>query len=208
MSNTIEMEAELIEKAVNERNQLLKDAREKAERILAKAEVEDKRIKEENERQVVQLVGSELRTVRDRIVGQAELAGKGDLMAARSILLEQVYDRARSQLQDIAEDKNPNHKYSEVMELLLKEAVEHMGGEDFIVTVNQRDQNYMKSEIGVLSYKLGVKLRLSKEMIDVIGGLVLTSANGDKIYYNTLDGRLEHVRRNKEAEIATNLGVI
>ena len=208
MSKTMEMEAKLIEKAVKEQKELIKKAEEKAAKILTSAETEVNRIKTDNDRQIVQLVGSELRTVRDRIVGQAELGGKSDLMVARSILLERVYDAAKSELLKIVEGKNPDLQYSDLMEMLLKEAVDQVGGEDFVVTVNERDQTYMKSEIGVLSFKLGVKLRLSTEMIDVIGGLVLTSASGDKIYYNTLDGRLEHVRRIKEAEIAQKLGVI
>ena len=208
MSKTMEMEAKLIEKAVKEQKDLIKKAEEKAAKILTSAETEVNRIKTDNDRQIVQLVGSELRTVRDRIVGQAELGGKSDLMVARSILLERVYDAAKSELLKIVEGKNPDLQYSDLMEMLLKEAVDQVGGEDFVVTVNERDQTYMKSEIGVLSFKLGVKLRLSTEMIDVIGGLVLTSASGDKIYYNTLDGRLEHVRRIKEAEIAQKLGVI
>ena len=208
MSNTIEMEAELIQKAVNERNKLIKEAEEKAAKILAAAEAEASRITADNESQVLQLVGSDLRTVRDRIIGQVELKGKSDIMAARGIMLERVYDNVRTQLNFIAEGKDPNNDYSEILERLLKEAVEEVGGDDFVITVNKRDHSYLKSEIGVLSFKLGVKLRLSDELIDVIGGLKCTNANRDKIFYNTLDGRLENIRRTKEAEIATTLGVI
>ena len=208
MSNTIEMEAELIQKAVNERNKLVKDAEEKASKILAAAEAEANRITADNESQVLQLVGSDLRTVRDRIIGQVELKGKSDIMAARGIMLERVYDNVRTQLNQIAEGKDPNNDYKEILEKLLKEAVEEVGGDDFVISVNKRDHSYMESEIGVLSFKLGVKLRLSDELIDVIGGLKCTNAKGDKIYYNTLDGRLENIRRTKEAEIATTLGVI
>lgn len=208
MSKTIELETDLIQKAVKERNEIIKEAEEKAKKILHSAEAEVKRIKTENEYQVLQLVGSDLRTVRDRIVGKAELKGKSDLMAARSILLEQVYDTVRNKLNEIVEGKDPDHQYSVIMERLLKEAVEQVGGDDFVITVNKRDQSYMKNEIGVLSFKLGVKLRLSTEVIDVRGGLVCSSASGDKIYYNTLDGRLKHIRRIKEAEIASKLGVI
>jgi len=208
MSETLEMETDLIQKAVKERNEIIKEADEKAAKILASAETEVMRIKTDNDSQVLQLVGSDLRTVRNRIIGQAELKGKSDLMAARSKLLEQVYDNVRDKLKDIADGKDPNQQYSEILEKLLKEAVELVGGDDFIIAVNKRDQSYMKSEIGVLTFKLGVKLRLSTELIDVIGGLVCTSGTGDKIYYNTLDGRLEHVRRIKAAEIATKLGVI
>ena len=61
----------------------------------------------------------------------------------------------------------------------MRYVVEQVGGDDFVINVNKRDQSYMKSEIGVISFKLGVKLRLSSELIDVSGGLVCTSANGD-----------------------------
>ena len=208
MSKTIEMETSLIQKAVKKRNEIIKKAEEKAENILTSAETEVKRIKTDNERQVLLLVGSDLRTVRERIVGQAVLKGRNDLMVARSIILERIYDNVRDKLNDIAEGKDPDQQYNDILEKLIKEAVEQIGGDDFVITVNKRDQSYMKNEIGVLSYKLGVKLRLSTELIDVRGGLVCTSATGDKIYYNTLDGRLEYVRRTKEAEIALKLGVI
>ena len=78
--NSMELETQLIERVVEKRNDIITRAVERAEKILQAAEQEVKMIEVESEKQVLSLVGSELRAVRDRIVGKAELEGRKMVM--------------------------------------------------------------------------------------------------------------------------------
>ncbi len=209
MSGSIEMEAELIERAIEERNNLLARAEDRAKRILASAEAEVERFNAETDRQILQLVGSELRTVRDRIMGQAELEGRRKLSRRREELLSSVFDEVAGRLRDISEGKAEGVDYGEILKKLVVEASAAIGGEEFIVSANKRDLEYLKKNIRAVSKAVeGGKVELADKPIDVMGGVVVQNASGTKIFYNTLEGRLERVRRSYEAEVAERLGVI
>ena len=75
-TNSLELEAQLIEKIVEKRKGIMARAEEKTKEIMASAEEEVEKIRAESEKQIISLVGSELRAVSDRIVGNAELDGR------------------------------------------------------------------------------------------------------------------------------------
>ena len=69
---SLELEAKLIERIVERRNEIVSRAEERAEAILNAAEKDCERIRTESEKQILDIVSSELRAVRDRIVGRAD----------------------------------------------------------------------------------------------------------------------------------------
>ena len=93
-AKTLELETQLIERIVKKRKERMAMAEERASQILKSAEEEVGRIESESEEQVLSLVGSELRAVRDRIVGGAELEGRKMVMLSRQELLSQVFEDA------------------------------------------------------------------------------------------------------------------
>jgi vacuolar-type H+-ATPase subunit E/Vma4 len=203
----MEMEAQLIERAVEERNQILQNAKSRADKIKENAENEVERINGETERQVLNIVGSELRAVRDRIVGQAELQGRVKLMEARVQLLNSIYNEAENTLKSIAENKT-EIDYGMVLIKLIKEAVDAIGGDRFTVKSNERDNDYFKKNLNDISREMGVNLELDNKPIENIGGVVIGNKMNNKIFQNTLDGRLVKVKSMMAAEIAEIIGVI
>jgi V/A-type H+-transporting ATPase subunit E len=204
--STIDMEAQLIEKAVDERNQLIDRAKERAERLLQNAKNEEERINSDVERHMSTIVGSEIRAVHDRIVGRVNLEGRRDLMGAKMELIEDVFAKAQNQLIQLAE--SGTNDYNVVLKKLIIEAGHAIGGENLVVSSNKRDQEHVKSILLDISKELeGVKLELDITPIDTIGGVIVRNRNGTKTYYNTLEGRLMRVRNSKESEVAEKLGV-
>ena len=209
-TKSIEMEAQLIEKIVDKRNAIMTKAEEKAMKITQSAEEEVVRIKAESETQIVSLVGSELRAVNDRIVGSAELEGRKMLMLTRQELLSKVFEEAERRLEDMAEGMGP--EYTSILAKMISESVSAIGGEEFIVTANERDLDYIKKNLKTinrdLKKALGGTIRLEEEPIDITGGVVVRNIDATKTYYNTLSGKLDNVRSRIEAEVAEILGVI
>jgi len=209
VSKSTGMETGLIEKTVQKRNKILADAEKRAEEILKAAEAEQARINTETDRQIMQLMGSELKTVRDRIIGQAELEGRKVLMTARAEMLSKVYSQVENRLKDVVEVKSEDHDYGVILNKLIKEGVLAIGGNEFIVSANKRDMEYLRKNLKTIGGALeGATIRLDEKPLDILSGVVVKNISGDKVYYNTLEGRLARVRRIMEARIAEKLGVI
>lgn len=209
MSKSIGMETGLIEKTVQKRNKILADAEKRAEEILKAAEAERARINTETDRQIMQLMGSELKTIRDRIIGQTELEGRKSLMTVRAEMLSKVYSQAENRLKDIAEAKSKDQDYSVILNKLIKEGVLAIGGNEFVVSSNKRDMEYLRKSLKKIGGTIeGATLKLDEKPLEILGGVVVKNPSGDKVYYNTLEGRLERVRRIMEARVAKMLGVI
>jgi V/A-type H+-transporting ATPase subunit E len=206
----LDLEAKLIENVVDKRKSLLSQAKEKAEKVTKSAIEEVETINAESERQVLSLVGSELRAVNDRIVGSAELDGRKMLMQARQELLSKVFEEAERRLEVMAEGMGSD--YTDVLVKMISESASAMGGEEFIVTANERDLDYLKKNLRTinrdLKKALGGTIKLGDESIDITGGVVVRNVEATKTYYNTLKGTLVNVRSRIEAEVAEILGVI
>jgi len=209
----LDLETQLIERIVKQRNERVTKAEERAKEILKSAQEEVERIKDESEKQILSLVGSDLRASRDRILGRAELEGRRSMMDARQRVLSHVYDEVSKMLKDISDGKDKKVDYREILVNLIAEAAMAIGGEELIVSANESDLKYLGKNLGNINAQLKAIIRectvkLADESIDVIGGVVVRNSDGTKTYHNTLDGRLESVKTRFTAQVAEILGVI
>jgi V/A-type H+-transporting ATPase subunit E len=210
-TNTFELEAQLIEKIVEKRKNIMTHAEEKTKKIMASAKEEVEKINAESERQVLSLVGSELRAVNDRIVGSAELEGRRLLMQTRQELLSKVFEEAKRKLEEMAEGMKSD--YTTILVKLISESASAIGGEVFFVTANERDLTYIKKNLKTINRDLkkdlgDITIKLEDDPVDITGGVVVRNDDATKTYYNTLKGKLDDVRSKIEAEVAQILGVI
>jgi len=203
--STIEMEARLIEKAVEERNKLLERAQERANRILNNARNEEQRIRSDTERHMGTIVGSELRAVRDRIIGKENLEGRRKLMSAKTGLIDNIFMEAEKQLKNLA--SSGSDEYNAILLTLIVEASQAIDADNVIVSANTNDLEYLKENLKEVKKTLGETSVVLGEPIDTIGGVVLSNMEATKTYHNTLEGLLAKVRRLKESEVAVKLGV-
>lgn len=208
---TMGLETQLIERTVEKRNAIIARAEERAKKIIDTAKEEVERIKEESERQVLALVDSELRAVRDRIVGRVNLEGRKMVMMARQEMVSKVFEEAEKRLTEIVMGKEAD--YGEILTNLIVEAVTAMGEEEFIVLANKRDLEYLKNNIKKIKSRVKKVLdegsvKFDEKHIDIMGGVVVRNMEGTKTYNNTMEGRLVKARGRIEAEVAKVLGVI
>lgn len=212
-AETLELETQLIERIIKKRNERMAKAEERASKIIKSAEEEVERIKEESEKQILSLVGSELRAVRGRIVGGAELEGRKIMMLSRQELLSKVFDESKKRLAKIADGKDESTNYEEVLVKLIIETASAIGGEEFIISANENDLAYLKKNLSKIKKQAsdalgGGDLKLDDEPIDVMGGVVMRNSDGTKTFNNTLEGRLVNVRSRIEAQVGKILEVI
>jgi len=212
--STVEVEARLIERIVERRNTLLANAETEVENILKAAEEEVRKITEEGDQQILGVIGSELRAIRDRILGRANVEGKKMLVEVREQAISRGFDEAEKRLIGIAAGEDDSVDYWDILKRLIVEACSSIGGGEFLVSANERDTKLLKSRARarevkeLLNKTLGGDIDLVVEApTECLGGVIVRNREGTKIFYNTLKGRLLGVRRRIEAEIAEVLGV-
>ena len=203
--NSLDLETRLIERTMAQRDEMLEKAETEAKLLLDNSEKEAQRIKSETDRQILNIVASVLRGVRDRIVGGIELDSRKRLMMAREEVFQQIYSEAENKLKEINEDGKVHH---ETLVKLIAEAVTSIGGNEFIISTNDKDlidlkknQKKFESDIQKLT---GVKmtLQLDQTPISTIGGVVVKDVSGKKTFFNTLEGRMQKVQAKLNIQLA------
>ncbi len=211
--SSMELEAQLIERIVEQRKQLLKDADNEVEKIVESAVETVAKINSDSEVEILSLIGSDLNAAKDRIIGNAQLEGRKNLLLARQAILTGVFDEALERLRGISKRDDADFDKGEILIALIKEAAAEVGGGEFIVSGNEADLEYLGKNLGNVSMALKQsigesKVSLDSEPLDIGGGVVVRNSDGTKTYYNTFEGRLASVRARIESEIAESLGVL
>jgi vacuolar-type H+-ATPase subunit E/Vma4 len=205
--STIDLETQLIEKAVEERNKIIAQAEKRVNRILENAKAEEERIRKDTEQHMNTIIGSEIRAVHDRIIGRENLEGRKKLMSIKLGLINSVFDEVENRLVKLAE--SDTEEYKDVLLKLIFEAAKAIGKEDIVISANKKDIKYLQTQTTKISNELGgVKILLDDEPLDIIGGVIVRNTNGTKTYYNTFKSRLLHIRKNTESKVAEIMGVV
>ncbi len=201
----LDLETKLIERTMAQRDEMLAKADAEAKTMVDAAQAEAQRISSETERQVLSIVASVLRGVRDRIVGGVELDSRKRLMLAREEAFRQIYADAQKKLGELTADKKAYH---ETLVKLTAEAVKAIGGEEFRISASDRDLSDLKRNLKKLEndvYKVtGVKaaLQLNETPLATSGGVIVSNTEGTKVYYNTFEGRLTAAKARLDVKLA------
>lgn len=195
------MENKLIDKTIEQRNDLLSKAKAEAVKITAKAKAENERIEAQTIASIETIIGGELRAVHDRIVGGAQLLGRKGVMEARTVVIAKVFANVVDEMKSIVE--GPDYD-----QYLMKLAIESVStlNEDCIVYANEKDAEYLKANMEQLA--LGVKVQVKTSPVDIVGGVSIINLEGTKTVLNTVESRLKDAESRLTAEIAEKLGVI
>ena len=196
------LENQLIDKTIQQRNDILEAAKEKAAKLVNNADAEKQRIEEQTDKAIEGVIGSELRAVHDRIVGGAQLQGRKSLMEARSEVIDSVFVKTADEIKSLVESS----EYNKYLPKLVKESVEKLN-EDCIVYANEKDLSYLQANMEEFAVP-GIKVKLEKAKEDLVGGVVVMNLGGTKTISNTLDSRLKDAKRSLIAQVAEKLGVI
>ena len=213
-SDIVELEVKLIERIMERRKEIISEAEKKANETINKARGKMREILTEGRETQHRIAGTRLRAVRYKILGEAESEGRRKVMAMRQEMISRVFDEVRNRLKAIAEGKDESLNYQDILVKLISEAASAVGDRKLIIAVNKRDRQFLQEELekielkisGILGYD--VKLNIDDEPIDCLGGITLYDSLKKKVFYNTLDGRLQKARSGIAAEMATVLGVI
>lgn len=186
------------------KEEIWRRAKEKAERILKEAELEAERIREEARRKIEGSFRSRLESektlLRRRILGRAVNEGRRALIIAKNEVVEMIFRRALEKLR--REAKLKSETYKNFLRSSLEQALNYISGPDvdeIIIYANESDLNLLADMIK----ETPVKVKL--ERAPIIGGLNVSDASGRKIYYSSIESKLEALRPIFREKIAVML---
>ena len=211
--STKTIEIKLIESVFEKRNDIIARANKEAKHILQNAEQECKQITKQVHERAAQLQELTSQTFRDQILGEATLEGRHIILQARENAIALLYHKVSDRLQEIVNQKIENINFNELLTKLVVEAIYAIEGTAFIIFTNARDREYVQNNLKTITKMVeptlgNITLQIHNKPIATMGGVIIQNREGTKIYYNTLESRLETTRKRSEAVVAKILGVL
>jgi V/A-type H+-transporting ATPase subunit E len=198
-SGTDKIVESIMSEAQGKADVIIQDANAKVSAIQANAEktaeLEKTKILENGKKQ------SDMRY--QQIISEAKMNARRAKLGAKEEVIEAAFNQATGELKEKA--SSGNDEYKDSLSKMIKEAADEIGGDDLIIQLNEADTNALKSELSSDTFELeGVKFQLG-EPIDVIGGAILKTSNGDIEVNNTIEARLERFKSILRSEVANVL---
>lgn len=183
------------DEALSEMLQSISESKTAALDIVTKkmreAESEVARMSEQQRRQAEAL--------KRQIIGSAE-------MTARNRALEIVEDNlnaAFSQALEKLGESTGQLDYNRILKSLVLEGIDEVGGTDFIVMANNKDQQLLQLIIDQISHERNVFIvRSDSRTKNSFGGAIVSSADGFVTFDNTYEARLERLKPELRKQIA------
>jgi V/A-type H+-transporting ATPase subunit E len=172
-----EREQELREKAKSTIQAISEDIRNQAEEIQQSLLAEAKKAAAVEKNQRIYLTKGE---------------NKETLIKTKEQIVSKAFHDAEQRLSGLRNDP----KYPAIFNKLAREAIESVGGEEFCIHIDKRDEQLMK--------KILFNMNLTGEIIPDLkcaGGLVVSTRNESVTISNTLESRLERVKERKKLEV-------
>ena len=184
-SGTDKIVSSIMSEAQGKADAIIQDANAEVSAIQAKAEktaeVEKTKILENGKKQ------SDMRY--QQIISEAKMNARRAKLGAKEEVIDAAFNQATGELKEKASSGSDDYKDS--LSKMIKEAADEIGGDDLIIQLNEADTKELKSELSSDTFELeGVKFKLG-EPINVIGGAILKTSNGDIEVNNTIEARLE-----------------
>lgn len=190
--------------AQDKADKIIQDAQAEVDQINAdatkNAEAEKNKILENGKKQ------SDMRY--QQIISEAKMNARRAELGAKEEIIEAAFDKAVDELSQKASANDSQYVNSLVD--MIKEAGIEIGGGELIVKVKESDAGAINNKLSTIASDItaatGVNTTLtSGDAIDVIGGAILITANGDIEVNNTIESRLDRNKKILRSEVASVL---
>ena len=154
------------------------------------ANLESSRAKLQSEyTRIVEGAKKQAENLRRQIVGSSRLAARNKQLVLIETAVNEAFEKAKTTLRS----SNQQQDYKVLITKMLQESISAIATDEVIIQCNRDDFDLVKKAVASLSNN-NVRLTLSDQPIDVIGGIRIKSIDGSTIYDNTLDSRIERFK--------------
>lgn len=140
-----------------------------------------------------------------QLISEAKMNARRAKLEAREQLIEESFEKAKADLNEIASSSSDEYKNS--LTKIIKEAAIEVGGGDLLVSVKADDVEKAKASLPLINKEVsdvtGVTTTLLfGENINTIGGAIVKTKNGEIEVNNTIESRLERFKKSLRSEVA------
>lgn len=154
------------------------------------ANLESSRAKLQSEyTRIVEGAKKQAENLRRQIVGSSRLAARNKQLVLIETAVNEAFEKAKTTLRS----SNKQQDYKVLITKMLQESISAIGTDEVIIQCNRDDFDLVKKAVASLANN-NVRMTLSEQPIDVIGGIRIKSIDGSTIYDNTLDSRIERFK--------------
>ena len=179
----IALQQAIVETVERETRQIIADAEAEADSIRERAKAEARTERDE----ILRRAREEAETRESQAVSTARLEAQTIKLRQREQMLDRVFEQACERIPSVVDRVD----YDEIARALLREAIDHLGGVDIVVKVDEHTRQALGIEtLEELEEGLDIHLEYGPQL-ERGTGVVLETVDGHRRYDNRLERRLE-----------------
>ena len=152
---------------------------------------------------IISLSQKQAENLKRQIIGSSRLVARNKQLILIERAVNDVFEKAKAKLSSLNDE---GENYGTLIKKMLKEAVSEIPSEELIVECNTKDRELVKIAIEEISRENNkIRMTLSDESLDAIGGIRIMSSDRSMSYDNTLDSRIERLKPLIRKDIAQML---
>lgn len=200
-----ELRKEIMEETEKRVREIIDDAHRRAEEILKEAERKAAEIVRRRREELIKKLKEKERAE----LALARIECKKIMNLQAMALVEKVYEEVKRKLIELRKSDG----YKDVLATLLVEALSALNLREAVVYLNEQDKGLFRDNLSyfeeLVSKKIGgnVKLIISNNSIDIIGGVIVSDVSGRTFYNNSFDAKLKESRETLLYELTSMLYV-
>ena len=184
----------IMQDAQEQVEQILADARTRAESVRAQAEAEANAKRDA----ILQRAQRDAEVLNGQVIARAQMEAQTLKLKRREQLLEYPFAEARQQLASAPQWPD----YEKIVRRLMREAVRHLDADDALVRVDAETRKVLTADVlADLASELGVDVRLGASL-DRGTGVVAETPDGHRRYDNMLETRLARLRESLRTPVS------
>jgi V/A-type H+-transporting ATPase subunit E len=124
-----------------------------------------------------------------QIIGSSTLNARNKELVIIESAIDEIFNKAREKLAESNSQKN----YEKLLTRMIEDTAAKLGSE-LIIQCNKTDLKLVKKLSSEISTEKKMKITVSDEVTDIIGGIKATSVDGTMTFDNTLDSSIESLK--------------
>jgi len=124
-----------------------------------------------------------------QIIGSNTLNARNKELVIIESAIDEIFTKAKEKLAQSNNEKN----YEKLLTRMIQDSVSKLGS-DTVIQCNKADQKLVRKVSSQESTGKNMKISVSDDFIDIIGGIKATSADGTMTLDNTLDSNIESLK--------------
>jgi len=124
-----------------------------------------------------------------QIIGSSTLNARNKELVIIESAIDEIFTKAKEKLAQSNNEKN----YEKLLTRMIQDSVSKLGS-DTVIQCNKADQKLVRKISSQESTGKNMKVSVSDDFLDIIGGIKATSAEGTMTLDNTLDSNIESLK--------------